>query len=65
MCQAINSVKAYAKAQLRSLINLMIINYMPPYISANPEIGHLYINEHFCYVFKFGTRIYKASGLLQ
>ena len=27
---------------------------MPTHASANPEIKHLYINGHFCYVFKFG-----------
>lgn len=27
---------------------------MPSHASANPEIKHLYINGHFCYVFKFG-----------
>lgn len=27
---------------------------MPSSASANPEIKQLYINEHFCYVFKFG-----------
>ena len=27
---------------------------MPPHASANPEIKQLYINGHFCYVFKFG-----------
>lgn len=27
---------------------------MPTRASANPEIKQLYINGHFCYVFKFG-----------
>ena len=27
---------------------------MPPHASANPEIKQLYVNGHFCYVFKFG-----------
>ena len=27
---------------------------MPTHASANPEIKQLYINGHFCYVFKFG-----------
>ena len=27
---------------------------MPSHASANPEIKQLYINGHFCYVFKFG-----------
>ena len=27
---------------------------MPPHASANPEIKQIYINGHFCYVFKFG-----------
>lgn len=28
---------------------------MPSHASANPEIKQLYINGHFCYVFKFGV----------
>ena len=53
----IRQLKAYAKAMNFDK------NYdpykaaygsMPAHASANPEIRHLYINGHFCYVFKFG-----------
>ena len=53
----IKQLKAYAKA------NNFDKNYdpykaaygsMPTHASANPEIKQLYINGHFCYVFKFG-----------
>ena len=53
----IRQLKAYAKAMNFDK------NYdpykaaygsMPPHASANPEIRQLYINGHFCYVFKFG-----------
>jgi len=53
----IKQLKAYAKA------NNYDKNYdpykaayssMPSHASANPEIKQLYINGHFCYVFKFG-----------
>ena len=53
----IKQLKAYAKAKNFDM------NYdpykaaygsMPTHASANPEIKHLYINGHFCYVFKFG-----------
>lgn len=53
----IRQLKAYAKAQNFDK------NYdpykaayssMPTHASANPEIKQLYINGHFCYVFKFG-----------
>jgi len=27
---------------------------MPSCVSSNPEIKQLYINRHFCYVYKFG-----------
>lgn len=27
---------------------------MPSHASSNPEVKQLYINGHFCYVFKFG-----------
>lgn len=54
ICQAIDSAKANNfdknydpyKAAYRS---------MPKHASANPEIKQLYINGHFCYVFKFGV----------
>ena len=41
ICQAIDSTKA-------------AYGSMPSHTSANPEIKQLYINGHFCYVFKFG-----------
>lgn len=53
----IKQLKAYAKAMSFDK------NYdpykaaygtMPSHASANPEIKQLYINGHFCYVFKFG-----------
>jgi len=53
----IKQLKAYAKA------NNFDKNYdpykaaygsMPSHAAANPEIKQLYINGHFCYVFKFG-----------
>lgn len=53
----IRQLKAYAKAKRFDK------NYdpykaaygsMPSHASANPEIKQLYINGHFCYVFKFG-----------
>ena len=53
----IKQLKSYAKA------NNIDKNYdpykaaygsMPTHASANPEIKQLYINGHFCYVFKFG-----------
>ena len=53
----IKQLKAYAKA------NRFDKNYdpykaaygsMPTHASANPEIKQLYINGHFCYVYKFG-----------
>lgn len=53
----IRQLKAYAKA------NNLDKNYdpykaaygsMPTHASANPEIKQLYVNGHFCYVFKFG-----------
>ena len=53
----IRQLKAYAKAMKFDQ------NYdpykaaygsMPTHASANPEIKQLYINGHFCYVFKFG-----------
>ena len=59
----IKQLKAYAKA------NSFDKNYdhykaaygsMPSHACANPEIKHLYINGHFCCVFKFGI---VTSGL--
>ena len=53
----IRQLKAYAKAQGvdKSYDPYRIAyNSMPSHASANPEIKQLYINGHFCYVFKFG-----------
>lgn len=53
----IRQLKAYAKAQgFDKSYNPYKAAYssMPSYTSANPEIKQLYINGHFCYVFKFG-----------
>lgn len=53
----IKQLKAYAKA---TGFNKSYDPYkaaycsMPPSASSNPEIKQLYINGHFCYVFKFG-----------
>ena len=53
----IKQLKAYAKAMG---VNKSYDPYkaaygaMPSHASANPEIKQLYINGHFCYVFKFG-----------
>ncbi len=65
----IRQLKAYAKA------NSFDKNYdpykaaygsMPSHASANPEIKQLYINGHFCYVFKFGASlptVLESSGI--
>jgi len=37
---------------------------MPPHASANPEIKQLYVNGHFCYVFKFGI-ITNGLGIIR
>ena len=53
----IKQLKAYAKAHgFRKSYDPYKAAYgsMPPHASANPEIKQLYINGHFCYVFKFG-----------
>ena len=53
----IKQLKAYAKAQrLDKSYDPYKAAYgaMPSHASANPEIKQLYINGHFCYVFKFG-----------
>ena len=63
----IRQLKAYAKA------NSFDKNYdpykaaygsMPSHASANPEIKQLYINGHFCYVFKFGI-ITNGLGIIR
>lgn len=53
----IKQLKAYAKNHnFNKSYNPYKAAYgsMPSHILANPEIKQLYINEHFCYVFKFG-----------
>ena len=53
----IKQLKAYAKAQgFDNSYDPYKAAYgsMPAHASANPEIKQLYINGHFCYVFKFG-----------
>ena len=53
----IRQLKAYAKAQgFDKSYDPYKAAYgsMPSHSSANPEIKQLYINGHFCYVFKFG-----------
>ena len=53
----IKQLKAYAKAHnFDESYDPYKAAYgsMPPHASANPEIKQLYINGHFCYVFKFG-----------
>ena len=52
----IKQLKAYAKAHnyAESYASYKsAYGSMPLYTSANPEIKQLYINKHFCYVFKF------------
>lgn len=53
----IKQLKAYAKAQgFDKSYDPYKAAYgsMPSHASANPQIKQLYINGHFCYVFKFG-----------
>ena len=53
----IRQLKAYAKAMnFDKSYDPYKAAYgsMPPHASANPEIKQLYVNGHFCYVFKFG-----------
>ena len=53
----IRQLKAYAKTQgFDKSYDPYKAAYgsMPTHASANPEIKQLYINGHFCYVFKFG-----------
>ena len=53
----IKQLKAYAKAQgFDKSFDPYKAAYasMPSHACANPEIKQLYINGHFCYVFKFG-----------
>ena len=63
----IKQLKAYAKA---NNFNKHYDPYkaaygsMPSHASANPEIKQLYINGHFCYVFKFGI-ITNGLGIIR
>ena len=54
----IQQLKAYAKAmgfdKSYDPYKAAYGSIMPSHASANPEIKQLYINGHFCYVFKFG-----------
>ena len=55
--RVIRQIKAYAKAMgFDKSYDPYKAAYgtMPSHASANPEIKQLYINGHFCYVFKFG-----------
>ena len=55
--RVIKQLKVYAKAQgFDKSYDPYKAAYasMPSHASANPEIKQLYINGHFCYVFKFG-----------
>ena len=53
----IRQLKAYAKSMgFDGKYNPYAAAYnpMPSHASANPEIKRLFVNGHFCYVFKFG-----------
>ena len=52
VCHAIDSAKADMTIFDSSGIEAFVAENNPKY--ANPEIKQLYINGHFCYVFKFG-----------
>ena len=63
----IKQLKAYAKAQgFDKSYDPYKAAYgsMPSHASANPEIKQLYINGHFCYVFKFGI-ITNGLGIIR
>ena len=63
----IKQLKAYAKANnFNENYNPYKAAYgsMPSHASANPEIKQLYINGHFCYVFKFGI-ITNGLGIIR
>ena len=53
ICQAIDSAKAPGFDKSYDPYKAAY-GSMPTHASANPEIKQLYINGHFCYVFKFG-----------
>ena len=59
--------QAYAKAQgFDKSYNPYKAAYasMPTHASANPEIKQLFVNGHFCYVFKFGI-ITNGLGIIR
>lgn len=63
----IKQLKAYAKSMgFDKNYNPYVAAYssMPSHASANPEIKQLYINGHFCYVFKFGI-ITNSLGIIR
>ena len=63
----IKQLKAYAKTQgFDKSYDPYKAAYssMPSHASANPEIKQLYINGHFCYVFKFGI-ITNGLGIIR
>ena len=63
----IRQLKAYAKANnFDKSYDPYKAAYgsMPTHASANPEIKQLYINGHFCYVFKFGI-ITNGLGIIR
>ena len=63
----IKQLKAYAKARgFDKSFDPYKAAYgsMPSHASANPEIKQLYINGHFCYVFKFGI-ITNGLGIIR
>ena len=53
ICQAVDSAKAQGFDKSYDPYKAAY-GSMPAHASANPEIKQLYINGHFCYVFKFG-----------
>jgi len=63
----IKQLKAYAKSRgLDKNYNPYAAAYssMPSCASANPQIKQLYVNGHFCYVFKFGI-ITNGLGIIR
>ena len=63
----IKQLKAYAKSMgFDKNYNPFAAAYksMPSHASANPEIKQLYVNGHFCYVFKFGI-ITNGLGIIR
>lgn len=63
----IRQLKAYAKSMgFDKKYNPYAATYssMPSHASANPEIKQLFVNGHFCYVFKFGI-ITNGLGIIR